>query len=388
VLAKIEDHDDMVAKSTGRLSRVIAAVCIVTAAAIMTAPGASASSGGASITPALLSRAGNTDIVYVVASTGCVAAKCLRLYRSNINASSFVKVTPPPVKGERGGRANTTLDELIFATPKYGYALVGGYSDSTMYVTTNGARTWHLVMKKSETSIGLVATSSYIYVTTQRCKPRTDDCGQPTVRRSSLAAKTWVTLPRLWRTGTGPKDVYYGPGVSAYGKKVWETEDANNGVVLWISSNRGRTFTPVHMKFPQLVSVVNCTLTPMSTLSLWAQCPTGMEESFWHSSDGGLHWVDPFPDKQYSGTGGGAFAPVSDDVAYLDFGISVSGNNLYRITNGGERSTVVSEVCTDAYSFVFVGARHGLMICNENYTTESLRSTNDGGVTWQRVVLH
>jgi photosystem II stability/assembly factor-like uncharacterized protein len=361
---------------------------MVTVIAAALGIGAGASGNDVTIVPALLSRAGNTNVVYITASTGCAAERCLRLYRSNINASSFVKVTSPPVQGERGGRANTTLDQLIFATPKYGYALVGAYSESSMYVTTNGARTWRKVISDPDTFTTLVATSNEIYVTSVRCKPRSIECGQTTVRRSSFSAKHWVTLPRLWRTGTGPKDVYYGPSVAAYGNNVWEVENTNKGTALWISHNRGRTFTPVMEKFPQLGAVVNCTLTPMSNVSLWAECPTGMEESFWHSSDGGLHWTDLFPDEQYSGTGGGAFAPVSSDVAYLDFGISLSGRNIYRITDGGERSSAVSERnCSSVYSLVFIGASRGLMVCNENYSTAYLLRTINGGVKWRRVLL-
>ena len=57
----------------------------------------------------------------------------------------------------------------------------------------------------------------------------------------------------------------------------------------------------------------------MSPTALWAECPTGMLASFFYSGDAGVHWTS-VSRYEYSGTGGGAFDPVSSSLAYLDFG--------------------------------------------------------------------
>ncbi len=343
-------------------------------------------SAGASTTPFTsigLIRAGNTDVVYLMAWTGCKAPTCLALYRTNVEGTKLTKVSLPP------GASVSTFGRVVFATPNDGYATEGGYFPSTLYATTNGGHTWRKVMSGHDVTYVVTTTSSEVMVTSVRCTPRTDDCGQYSVRRSSLAATHWVTLPVLWKTGNAHGEQLYGPSLAAYGSDVWEleTESTNGGgASLWTSHNFGRTFTRARETFPQLVSVTGCSLDPMSSSSLWAQCPTGMQVSFWHSSDGGVRW-SPISQSQYFGTGGGAFDPVTSTVAYLDYGGVVKADNFVRLSDGGRVARTVGELrCTDA-SIVFTSVARGLMSCGENYTTASLRVTSNGGATWSVVTL-
>ena len=309
------------------------------------------------------------------------------MYRTNVDATAIVRVATPPVSPERGGLGGTTLDRIVFANALDGYATTGASSPSTLYVTTDGARTWRRVMHASDLSISVVATSDEIFVTTYTCRRPAIACGQYTTRRASLTARSWVTLPRLWAIGTASGESYYGPSLAASGRTVWELQTGPRSS-LWISHDDGRTFARVLLRFPELVSVAGCAITPMSTVSLWAACPTGMEESFWHSANGGASWSAASPARlEFSGTGGGAFDPVTPDVAMLDYGPDGPSPDLYRISGGGSGFSPIGEVrCLNADPIIFVDPSHGLMLCGLDLTS-SLRRTSDGGVTWVDVRL-
>jgi hypothetical protein len=359
-------------------------------ALVLAGPAVAGGSGAATaparrVMPALLSRAGTSNVVYILGTTGCATARCVRLYRSDIDATGFTRVNPPPVKGERGALANSTLEKLVFANVNDGFALVG-YDNFgvTLYATSNGARSWRKVERVDEGEMEIFVSSSQIFIARVHCKPRTMKCSQWVTQRSSLSARHWATVPQLWKTGTGPKDVYYGPSVAAYRKDVWELETGPD--YLWTSHDDGRTFARSRLKFPQLVSVSGCSLFPMSSLALWAECPTGMQVSFWYASDGGASWSQ-VTQRQFFGTGGGAFDPITRTVAYLDYGGVVEGDNFVRLSDGGRRAQSVGELrCTDVWP-MFTTVARGLAVCDENYTQNSLRRTSNGGATWSNVNL-
>ncbi|HEY1761669.1 MAG TPA: hypothetical protein VGG17_03645 [Acidimicrobiales bacterium] len=333
----------------------------------------------------LLSRAGTSNVVYVFAESRCASRKCARLYRSNVGATNFSRVTAPPVKLDVGAFPDSTLEKLVFANPSDGYALVAyGNFGVALYATSDGAHTWRRVTRIDRGEMTLFVSSSRVFTSTVLCKPRTSDCTQWVTRRSSLATNQWTTIPSLWRTGTRNDDVFYGPALAAYGDRIWELETGPE-IDMWISRNDGRSFAS--RPEPQLGSVSGCSFTTMSATSMWAECPTGMQVSFLHSSDGGVRW-SAIQQTQFFGTGGGAFAPVSSDVAYLDYGLDNGPNNLFRLTAGGRNATPVADLtCASVPSMIFTNASDGLMLCNENYTSIQVRRTDDGGETWSTVEL-
>jgi hypothetical protein len=81
---------------------------------------------------------------------------------------------------------------------------------------------------------------------------------------------------------------------------------------------------------------------------------------------------------------GGAFDPVTPSVAYLDYG-AASDDRFVRLSDGGRDAEPLSDLtCTDV-SLTFTTVARGLAQCNENDTAYSLRRTENGGVTWNRV---
>jgi len=84
--------------------------------------------------------------------------------------------------------------------------------------------------------------------------------------------------------------------------------------------------------FPILLgSTAGRALTVTSLVTLWAQCPSGMDVQFYYSADGGARWTLIDPVSQISGTGGAYFDPVSNNLGYL--GVGLLHDDLYRITN-------------------------------------------------------
>jgi photosystem II stability/assembly factor-like uncharacterized protein len=287
---------------------------------------------------------------------------------------------------------NRTFNNVSFATPKDGYAFVGPYDASVVYVTTNGARSWHQLKSLNDLVGSIHLTDSGLFAMTAQCSLTTTNCDNYRVWRSSLNAKKWTLLPTLWKAGTDGRYYNYPPEIAASRNYVWELETAPNGVAyLWTSINRGRTFSRVEVSTPELVSVSGCSLTAMSTRELWAECPTGMQVSFWHSDDGGATWHAVTDSAyQYMGTGGGAFDPLSANVAMLDYGGTARHPNLFRITEGGARFTPIRELsCNNAAPLIFANVSDGLVLCSQDNidTTTAILRTSNGGVTWSNVTL-
>ena len=361
---------------------VLTAATVVQSTSSTLTPSIDAASA-TSFSPRILARVPSTSIIYLVTQDECAEQLCLGMWRTSNGGVSFERRSAPPATKLVGALAGS-LDRVVFATPSDGFAVVGN-GTFTLYATTNGARSWHRITSMpGKNWSGLTVTAHSLLVTTDRCTKRNVVCSDYRVWRSSLRGSHWTQLPVLWRTGSGPKDVYYGPSVAAFGDTVWELETAYMAVYLWTSHNDGRTFSRALEQ--KLGSVAGCELLPMSASDLWAQCPTGMDVSFLDSSDGGRIWRS-ITQHQFSGTGGGAFDPVSSSLAYLDYGLSYGPPNLFRVSNGGVSETAVGRLSDDS-SLVFTNERDGLAICDQNDSDFLLARTTDGGVRWSSEALY
>jgi len=341
---------------------------------------ASASSGGSSmgVSPLMIVRVRDASTIYLVGSVKCRRALCLRLLRTDNVGAAFTVVTLPPVAAVKGS-ATGSLNRLVFANVDDGYALLGNDQATTLYVTTNGARSWH----KEEIAPGVsvysfAATANALYVVTVRCPGANQNCVDYRIDRSSLAAAHWTST-------SIPHSSFYPGGfvgaIAAYGNDVWVSEQLAGPAYVYFSSNGARTFT--HFVEPLLGSVSGCDLTAMSPTSLWAQCPTGMMVSFFHSSDGGRRWTSVSPEPM-SGTGGGYFDPVSAGLAYIDYGIAP--HNFYRLGTNLSTADHVGELKCHDVLFAFTDALNGLAMCSQDFETWTLERTVNGGVGWKIVL--
>jgi hypothetical protein len=331
--------------------------------------------------PQLVTGVAGTPIAFVVStnSTECAKEPCLKLQRTSDNGAHFTTLTLPPIGLARGSTLGN-LSQLIFTSSMDGYAGLNHGSSFVWYMTSDGARSWHLVsVAPSDSIMRLVPTHHELYAVIAHCVKFT--CTDYRIVRSALSASTWtpITMPT--------QSLRDGFTLAAFGSGVWLNLQGPGSPLLFTSHDEGRTF--VRSTASPLASVSGCGLTPLSPTTMWAECPTGMDVSFFHSSDGGAKWIS-ISRYEFSGTGGGAFDPVSSSFAYLNFGVfSGRAKDLYFITDSGRQMTAVGNLaCATTSELVFSDATHGLAICQTNgsktSTTDLLR-TSDGGKEWSKV---
>ena len=374
------------------MSRMILVVALVLASVtLVTVSPASGETRGPAWAPELLAGVPGSSTIYVVSTnvkfesnnpTVCGYQACFNMERTSDNGASFTTVRLPRISFVNGSQLGN-LSRVVFATTTTGYLILGGGSRATLEVTIDGAMTWHSHVIASDASLLNFAVShGELYAVVATCT-KSGVCSDYRLARSPLSADRWTfsTLAK-WPSGMGV-------GMGAFGADVWLTQQTPSTVVVYISHNQGRTFT--RSTAPTLASVYACTLTATSKFTVWAECPTGMAVSFFYSGDGGLHW-GTIRVGQFSGTGGGAFDPVSSTVGYLDYGFANSSGseNMYRITHEGRSITAVGTLsCNEVTGLVFTDVTQGLAACDRSYTqaTTFLMRTSDGGATWSKIVL-
>jgi hypothetical protein len=336
-----------------------------------------------SLTPIEIVSTGTFPAVFVLATTGCAQPSCLHLIETRINGLREMTASLPPLQHFRQGLGGTTLQSLSFTNGGQGYALVGMSSATSLYVTDDGAATWHKVPAMSGVTIQrITVTGSVIYATMAKCASFDDHCVDVTIAKSALWPIHWTAL----RLPSIPNNGLNGgiPEVSADVTSIWLSEIENNDEVIWRSTNEGRTF---HETVEPMVSINGCALDLVTPEDAWAQCPTGMLVSFYYSSDGGARW-ESVPQRPFGGTGGGFFAPTWNSVAYIDYG--ETPNNFYRVNMRKGVAVHVGELaCEITQSPVFM-TDEGLVVCTTDHgATQStfLYSTSDGGAVWHKVGL-
>jgi photosystem II stability/assembly factor-like uncharacterized protein len=337
-----------------------------------------------SFTPLLLTPVNSSPVVYLAGSITCPHSLCLRLYRTSDGGARFVAVSLPPFTFEQDYPLGS-IRQIVFASSHVGYALGVSGSATTIYATFDGARTWHRSVTIRDVDVGdLTAASTSLYAVSTRCAKQANGdagCTHYRLMHSSLSAKHWTSTPIP--NGTNYPWGFLG-NVAAYGNHVWLTEGAKWSILV-SSMDRGRTLQT--NTIAQLGSTAECLLTAMSAQVLWAQCPGGMQSTFYRSRNGGFEWAQ-VPAGQWNGTGGGYFDPVSRSLAFLDYGLRNGTYSLYRVTDyGGALTGVSTPTCSSIWSPVFVNQSDGLMLCG-SYPSAVLERTIDGGKSWHRVTAN
>lgn len=371
-------------------STFIAALFIL-GVVLATVPISAGATTGPTLTPQLLARVNGSSSVFVVSTSSnfesdnpavCNYQACFHLRRTNDNGAHFTAVHLPSITFTNGSLLGN-LSQVIFGTAEDGYILLGS-PVVMLKVTLDGAKTWRSdTIAPGASILDFTATHNELYAVIAHC-PKHGACTNYRLARSPLTANTWTfTVLAKWPSGMGV-------GMGAYGSNVWLTQQTRTTVVVFTSHNQGQTFT--RSSAPKLGSVYACSITATSSTALWAQCPTGMAVSFFYSGDSGVNWNE-LPVKQFAGTGGGAFDPVSSTVAYLAYGPgdSPGSKNLYRVANDGRTMKAVGKLaCNIVNGLVFTNAMHGLAACDRGNTqaTTVLLQTSDGGATWSKVSLN
>ncbi|MBW4078338.1 MAG: hypothetical protein HIU84_07485 [Acidobacteria bacterium] len=336
--------------------------------------------------PLMVMGVPSSGVLYVLGNTGCVTSSCLHLVRTNDALSSYTTLALPPVSSVRGVPSES-LGQMVFATAHDGYALDEVNGVTTLYVTHDGARSWHRQVVSNDLTISdLAASVSTVYVVAKRCAKQVNGntgCTHYELFRTDLAAKRW-TATSIPNGDASPWDFIGTPAV--FDNTIWISEQTRTALLV-SSKDGGKSFKsrPV----PSLSSVAGCSLSATSATSLWAECPTGMMASFFFSSDAGRSWrsvLGPH-DPHFAGTGGGAFDPVSPDLAYIDFGQTRRTNNVFRVSTARRELMAVGTLtCPEVLSMVFTSRENELALCSDFRHTHFERST-DGGAHWRRFKL-
>ena len=336
--------------------------------------------------PLLIVKVPSTNVLYILGNVGCSTAACLHLVRTTTSFSSEVAVTLPPVSKVRG-IASGSLGQVAFANSSDGYALdeVDGVTD--LYVTRDGAKSWHRqTFARHDVVTRIVTTATSVILVAMQCSKQTNGdtgCSHYELLQSGLSGQHWRSS--LVPNGSVTPWGFFG-NPTAFATTVWLSEQFHHSLLL-TSHNGGVTYAT--RRVADLISVAGCDLTATSLTTLWAECPTGMFASLFFSSDGGSTWTSLLGTHglAFAGTGGGAFDPVSATLAYIDVGQVVKSGNIYRVTNHGRTVRSVGNLkCPNMLSLDFFNERDGLGVCSDYSRTYFVRSS-DGGAHWHRFEL-
>lgn len=371
------------------LPSALMATVLLAALAPLTSSGAVAP---ASLFPAIVSRAGASDVLYVLwESPTCNLQRCLRLERSNNGGQTFSAVAVPPVTPVIGYKSSP-IAQMFFANPSDGYALEYGSTGKTwvttsLFVTFNGGKSWRADQFAPNSEILTMAASrNYFYATVNRCTTKTAKCRASALIRTPVSVSRWTRLAlpeeirRYWIGNVA---------LAASGPDVWLTVQdqvsSPYSPFLATSHNEGNSF--IVRAQPDLSSVNSCSLTAVSTTVLWAQCDQGnMQGDIPYSDNGGATWQE-----NQNGLGRfafGYFDPISPRADYF-----INGYHprvLYRTR--GEYSPIRIQGRVPNGSLVsldFTNGRQGVALGQGTggEITNHLWRTDDGGVRWKRIIL-
>lgn len=331
--------------------------------------------------PVVIASVPHSRFTYVLeaAPSGCGHTFCLWFSRISDPPAPTANRTLPSLH-PLGGQPTGNLESLQFTSRNDGYLWAKEGRASTLYVTTDGARSWH---RSATTSTRLpvhsfTVTLGHIYFVTGLCSGM-GLCHRFRLHSAGASGRGWVSRPLTLDPNTT------GVGLGAIGSDLWIQEPTSTGGVrVLFSHNSGRTFTKWNTNI--YGAPTGCVMTPSSPTTLWAECPTGMNYEFEVSVDGGHHWRVIDTGGLIASTAGWAFDPLSARVAFIDVGKDAAspGADLLRASPSGKTTVVGGLRCSIDYGLDFITSTLGLADCQVTSRRETtmILVTSNGGHTW------
>jgi hypothetical protein len=363
---------------------LVGAVMVFAMLSMMSPTAARASSGVTHLTPEYVTRAGTTNVVYVLWSAQCHGSPCYQLERSSDGGRDFTRVVAPPIiAAPSGSGMDNDLSYLDFANAEDGYAVEGIYQARTkLFATFNGGRTWHREQIAANLRVmAFTSTPSSFYAISAKCLNVMGPCTEWRLDRSPSTSGRWTGEPLA--SSVVPGSVAPNLSLTVFGSNVWVASDGqvpSGASLLATSNNGGRNF---EVKPEQILdSAVVCGLTANSATSLWAVCNEGnMQGQVLYSSDAGATWtMDGHALLEHFGLGD--FDPISGSAA--DLVNWFAPKDLYRVSDDARSVRAVGlapRPATGVEVLVFTNAKQGLALMRSG----PLLRTENGGRTWRRV---
>jgi len=359
-----------------RYFRVLLGITISLAFLVLASPAQSVSGA----IPVYLVPVPHSQFAYVIewANSGCGHTFCLWFSRiSDPPALSSDRHLPP--LHALDGQPTGNLESLQFTSPEDGYLWAKEGQASALYVTTNGAYSWHrTVVTSSILPVHpFTATQGHLYFVTGTCSGM-GICRDFRLHSAGARGAAWTTHPLALSPETD------GVGLGAIGSDLWIEESLPSGVRVLFSANAGRTFT--HWTTNINDAPTGCIMTASSASDIWAECPTGMNFLYEVSVDGGHRWRTIDTGGLIPSTAGGAFDPMSSDMSFVDIGASAIPHraDLLRASPDGSTVMVGRLGCPILFGIDFVDTNRGLADCQQTSRADStlLLMTSNGGRNW------
>jgi hypothetical protein len=369
------------------IQRLLLVLVLGTLFAVPLSSGSGATSLAASGWPLLIAPVHRQGLFYILVSEPCAETRCLRLYRSRAAIGTtltpplkFVPLTLPPY-GRLARTPQGTVMAMVFATQKIGYILEGNSEAQHLYVTTNGAHSWHQSpIPRDDTIWGLSATSTHLYALFLHCSFASNGCNYMDLEHAPLRATYWrgVKIPfgNFYEQPLGQ--------VTGHGEMMMFAEISKKGGRIYVSHDGGRSF--VSSTHAKLRGSRGCTLLAEDVQRVWAVCTSKSGETLHFSDDSGSSW-NVFVRHPHDVLPSGIFALTNtNDFSYFYTGAAT--RNIVRMNFDANREHIVGTLrCGNVASMTFLSVADGFAICNLVNGATALDRTKSGGESWSRVAV-
>jgi photosystem II stability/assembly factor-like uncharacterized protein len=310
------------------------------------------------------------DEWWMLGTAHCLAGSgtCSAIVRTTNGGSTFAGIPSPPV-------GSSEVTQLRFADPEHGYAF-----DPELWDTTNGGATWEQVATPGPVG-NLEVADGEAYALD--CVVAT--CESKKLLRTPVGSDDWQQV-------STPVPLGYQATFTVSGTNLYILSGAgpHGPGVLVYSPDQG---VNVSQRIDPCTAGLSGTLSAAADGSsvLWAACPTGTMAEASLSTNGGTSWRTATKTGKFANTLGITAASSSVALAW-PAQQDVTGA-LERTTNGGATYSVViaGSSSTRATWAGFSDPARAYALVTPDLgapnSSSQLFESNDGGATWQVVVI-